>query len=87
MTVRRKFLRNSILVGLGTPMLLRARPLFAQADSVDVARAKEWPTMKYTTLGRTNFKASRLVYGCGAALSRRKNDSLLNVAFDAGING
>lgn len=42
--------------------------------------------MKYTTLGRTNFKASRLVYGCGAALARKKNDKLLNTAFDAGIN-
>ncbi len=86
MTVRRKFLRNSILVGLGAPALLKARPLYAQTESIDLARVKEWPTMKYTTLGRTNFKASRLVYGCGAALSRRKNDSLLKVAFDAGIN-
>ena len=86
MTIRRKFLRNSILIGLGAPALLRARPLFAQSDTVDLARVKDWPTMKYTTLGRTNFRASRLVYGCGAALSRRKNDSLLKTAFDAGIN-
>ena len=61
MTVRRKFLRNSILVGLGAPALLKARPLYAQTESIDLARVKEWPTMKYTTLGRTNFKASRLV--------------------------
>ena len=86
MTVRRKFLRNSILLGVGAPTLLRARSIFAQSDSIDITRVKEWPTMKYTTLGRTNFKASRLVYGCGAALARKKNDQLLNIAFDAGVN-
>lgn len=86
MTVRRKFLRNSILLGVGAPTLLRAQSIFAQSDSFDLTRVKEWPTMKYTTLGRTNFKASRLVYGCGVALARKKNDQLLNIAFDAGIN-
>ena len=86
MTVRRRFLRNSLLLGVGTSTLLRARSLFAQENKIDVNRVKEWPTMKYTILGRTNFKASRLVYGCGAALSRKKNDELLQVAFDAGIN-
>lgn len=86
MTVRRTFLRNSLLLGVGAPTLLRARSLFAQSNKIDESRIKEWPQMKYTTLGRTNFKASRLVYGCGAALSRKKNDQLLQIAFDAGIN-
>ena len=37
-------------------------------------------------LGRTGFAGSRLVFGCGAALSRRRNDALLEAAFEAGIN-
>ena len=86
MTLRRNFLRNSLVLGVSAPSLLRTRTLFAQSTSIDKNRVKEWPPMKYTTLGRTNFKASRLIYGCGAALSRKKNDSLLKVAFDAGIN-
>lgn len=86
MTVRRKFLRNSLLLGIGAPTLFRTRSLFAQSEEIDASRIKEWPPMKYKTLGRTNFEASRLVYGCGAALSRKKNDQLLKIAFDAGIN-
>ncbi len=45
-----------------------------------------WPEMTYRRLGRTNFNASRLVFGCGAALMFRPKDALLNAAFDAGIN-
>ena len=41
--------------------------------------------MPHRTLGRTGFEGSRLVFGCGAALSRRR-DALLEAAFDAGIN-
>ena len=42
--------------------------------------------MTYRKLGRTGHDASRLIFGCGAALSRRPNDPLLNAAFEAGIN-
>ena len=42
--------------------------------------------MPRRTLGRTGFEGSRLIFGCGAALSRRRNDSLLEAAFEAGIN-
>jgi aryl-alcohol dehydrogenase-like predicted oxidoreductase len=42
--------------------------------------------MTYRKLGRTNFEASRLIFGCGAALSRRPNEPLLDAAFEAGIN-
>jgi aryl-alcohol dehydrogenase-like predicted oxidoreductase len=45
-----------------------------------------WPKMSYRKLGRTNFEASRLVFGCGAALMFRPKDELLNAAYDAGIN-
>ena len=37
-------------------------------------------------LGRTGFEGSRLVFGCGAALSRGPRDELLEAALDAGIN-
>ena len=42
--------------------------------------------MTYRTLGRTEWRASRLVFGCGAALSRGPRDDLLEMAFDVGIN-
>ncbi|MGH0030951.1 MAG: aldo/keto reductase, partial [Myxococcota bacterium] len=42
--------------------------------------------MAHRTLGRPGWTASRLVFGCGAALSRGPRDDLLEAAFDAGIN-
>ena len=42
--------------------------------------------MTYRTLGATGFKASRLVFGCGSALSRGQAVDLLEPAFEAGIN-
>ncbi|MFC2155763.1 aldo/keto reductase [Acidobacteriota bacterium] len=42
--------------------------------------------MTYRKLGRTNFKSSRLVFGCGAALMGGKAVRLLDRVFDAGIN-
>lgn len=42
--------------------------------------------MTYAKLGRTNFMASQLVFGCGAALSGGKAVRLLDNAFEAGIN-
>jgi aryl-alcohol dehydrogenase-like predicted oxidoreductase len=46
----------------------------------------EWPKMSYRRLGRTDWSASPLVFGCGAALMFRRKDALLNAAYDAGIN-
>jgi aryl-alcohol dehydrogenase-like predicted oxidoreductase len=46
----------------------------------------DWPKMSYRRLGRTGFNASRLVFGCGAALMFRRKDALLNAAYDAGVN-
>ncbi len=86
MTPRRKFLRNAALLGIGTHALLRTGSLGAAVSEADALRLKGWPAMKYTTLGRTNFEASRLVYGCGAALSRRRADRTLNAAFEKGVN-
>ena len=42
--------------------------------------------MTYRTLGKTGFEASRLVFGCGAALSKQRADHMLNTAYDAGVN-
>lgn len=55
----------------------------ARAAAGDVGA---WPAMPRRMLGRTGFEASRLIFGCGAALSRRPNDALLETAFEAGIN-
>lgn len=44
------------------------------------------PTMTYRKLGRTDMVASRLVFGCGAALAGGKAVRLLDRAFEAGIN-
>jgi predicted aldo/keto reductase-like oxidoreductase len=58
-----------------------------------VAQAQElgqesqvWPGMSFRKLGRVEFNASRLVFGCGAALSSKPRDELLHAAFDGGVN-
>jgi aryl-alcohol dehydrogenase-like predicted oxidoreductase len=53
---------------------------------VSVDGAQGWPQMARRTLGRTGFEASRLSFGCGAALSRGRKDKLLNVALESGVN-
>jgi aryl-alcohol dehydrogenase-like predicted oxidoreductase len=57
----------------------------ALADSGERA-ANLWPEMSYRTLGRTGFRGSRLVFGCGAALMFWGKDELLNEAFEHGVN-
>jgi aryl-alcohol dehydrogenase-like predicted oxidoreductase len=42
--------------------------------------------MTYRTLGRTGFRGSRLVFGCGAALMFWGKDDLLNEALGHGVN-
>ena len=86
MTPRRKFIRNVALLSVGTHALLRTGSLSAAVSESDALRIKGWPEMKYTKLGRTEFSASRLVYGCGAALSRRKDERSLAAAYDQGVN-
>jgi aryl-alcohol dehydrogenase-like predicted oxidoreductase len=68
--------------------LLRSGDARAAREAVDaVARAGiAWPEMTHRRLGRTGWNASRLVFGCGAALSNGPRDELLEAAFDAGIN-
>jgi len=85
---RRTFLQYLGMLGVGGQALLQSRDtraaVYAARDSI--GESADWPEMSYRKLGRTNFEASRLVFGCGAALSRRPNDRLLQAAFDAGIN-
>ncbi len=85
---RRRFIQTlSMLVVAGRTFLdsgdARAAIYAAREAAGDAAA---WPEMRYRKLGRTNFEASRLVFGCGAALMFRRKDALLNAAYDAGIN-
>ena len=86
MTKRRTFLKQLALLGVGGKALMSTGSVKAAVESADASRVKEWPQMTYRKLGRTGFNASRLVYGCGAALSRKRADRTLNAAFDRGVN-
>ncbi|MCH2170294.1 aldo/keto reductase [Myxococcota bacterium] len=78
-TTRRRVLQLLGLLGVGGSEL--ARTAEALADSPG-----QWPEMTYRTLGRTGFRGSRLVFGCGAALMFWGKDELLEAAFDHGVN-
>lgn len=86
MTQRRTFLKQLMFAGVGGTALLRTGNLSAAIDAAERAEAAKFPNMAYQTLGKTGFNASRLVYGCGAALSRNRADQILNIAFDHGVN-
>jgi len=87
-TNRRTFIKYLAMLGVGGGTLLRTGDAWGAVYAAKEAVGEEttWPAMTYRTLGRTGFEASRLVFGCGAALSRRANDTLLGAARDAGIN-
>ena len=85
---RRRFMRYLTLLGVGGQALVRSGNLSAAVTEGRTRAGLEpaWPEMAYRTLGRTGFRASRLVFGCGAALSRKPRDELLSAALDAGVN-
>jgi hypothetical protein len=86
-TTRRRFLKYLAVAGAGAQTLLRSGDARAAVDAArHEADDAPWPAMAYRKLGRTNFEASRLVFGCGAALSRGRKDELLDRAFEAGVN-
>ena len=87
-TNRRAFMRYAAMIGVGSQALWHTRSLHgAIAEAQDAApEAPPWPAMAYRKLGRTGFNASRLVFGCGAALSRKPNDRLLELALERGVN-
>ena len=85
---RREFIKIVATAAFSGPTLLSA----AYSKSNESIRTKEsihrneQPTMTYRKLGRTGFLSSRLVFGCGAALTGGKAVRLLQRAFEAGIN-
>jgi aryl-alcohol dehydrogenase-like predicted oxidoreductase len=82
-TTRRRVLHLLALLGFGGPALARAAS--TPSTSSDQG-ATTWPAMPLRTLGRTGFRGSRLVFGCGAALMRQRRDELLAEAFEHGVN-
>jgi len=87
-STRRKFIQYGTMLGVGAQTLLKSgdvrASIFEGKEAAGLGGA--WPDMQYRTLGRTGHKSSRLVFGCGATLSRSRHDELLNAAFDAGVN-
>lgn len=82
-TTRRRVLQLLALLGVGGSELARAATALAESDA---KAATVWPEMTYRTLGKTGFRGSRLVFGCGAALMFWGKEELLNEAFEHGIN-
>jgi len=87
-TDRRTFLQLLAMLGVGGRTLLRSRDVIAATGAASEAggSAAALPPMTHRRLGRTGWEASRLVFGCGAALSDRPNEPLLDAALEAGIN-
>ena len=86
MTQRRNFLKQMMFAGVGGATLLKTGRLSAAIDAAESAEAAQFPPMSYRKLGKTGFNASRLVYGCGAALSRNRADRVLGLAYEHGVN-
>jgi aryl-alcohol dehydrogenase-like predicted oxidoreductase len=85
---RRRFVQFLAMLAVGGRTFLNSGDARAAVYAAREAGGSEaaWPKMSYRKLGRTNFNASRLVFGCGATLMFRAKDALLNAAYDAGIN-
>ena len=83
---RRQFIKVSTVVG--GSVLVSAADLKASSSQASKNRIhrNERSEMTYSRLGRTNFMSSRLVFGCGAALTGGRAVRLLDRAFEAGIN-
>ena len=82
---RRTLLQTLSMLVAGSGALARTRNLQAAVNEAKRS-VKDWPEMEYRTLGSTGFNGSRLIFGCGAALSRGQASDLLEPALDAGIN-
>ena len=82
-TTRRWVLKRLAVLGVGGSGIGHAANAIAQSSG---SAAEAWPEMTYRTLGRTGFRGSRLVFGCGAALMFWDKDELLRQAFDHGVN-
>jgi len=85
---RREFIKIAATAAISGPALLTAacsstKPSTRPSETI---HRNEQPTMTYRRLGRTGFRSSRLVFGCGAALMGGRSTRLLQRAFEAGIN-
>jgi len=78
---RREFIKLSTAA-----VILSGSKTDASGITNEPIHRNERSTMTYQKLGRTNFMSSRLVFGCGAALTGGKAVRLLDRAFEAGIN-
>ncbi|XOV87808.1 MAG: aldo/keto reductase [Pseudomonadota bacterium] len=85
MVQRRSLLQSLSALAVGGHALLRTGNLQAAMDEANRS-VSGWPEMGYRQLGRTGFSGSRLVFGCGAALSSGRANQLLEPALEAGIN-
>lgn len=87
---RRGFMKTAALAGAAAGFAGRAGaelpPLMKRPGDDGLIHGHEAPGMTYRKLGRTNYMASRLVFGCGAALSGGKAVRLLDRALEAGVN-
>jgi len=85
---RRNFLKSLAIGGAAGYAWLRGSDVRAAMDiaSVNNDPPGQWPKMPRRPLGQTGFDASPLLFGCGAALALRRRNSLLDAAFDTGIN-
>ncbi|MEE3327616.1 MAG: aldo/keto reductase [Myxococcota bacterium] len=83
---RRNVLHYLGMATLAGRTLLGNSQAQAAASEASDASGKAWPTMTYRDFGKTGFRGSRLVFGCGAALSGGPRDELLDRALDAGVN-
>lgn len=82
---RRSLLKTLSMLAVGGQTLARTGNIRAAVSEATLA-SSDLPQMAYRTLGRTGFEGSRLVFGCGAALSRGKANKLLEPALEAGVN-
>lgn len=82
---RRDFMKSSAVAG-GSAILASQIAGAKSADDGLDHRNERTDRMAYTKLGRTNFMCSKLVFGCGAALTGGKAVRLLERAFEAGVN-
>jgi len=85
---RRAFLRTSTAaVGAGALLApIGFRQAIAQGGGAAPAPRNARPGMTYRQLGRTRIAASRLVFGCGAALAGGGAERLIERALELGIN-
>jgi len=85
---RRDFIKIITTTALSGTVVLKSACAETKGttQTVEAIHLNEQPTMTYRKLGRTGFVSSRLVFGCGAALTHGRASRLLERAFEAGIN-